>query len=239
MRKPKRENNLSQKRKVDGILARLRSMADPKLLKQEKRLGIDVSQGLGISIWDLRKVAKELGKDQALAEALWQTGIREARLLAGYVADPATISEPTIEAWVADFNSWDIVDQVADVIWLSPYGVKKAAEWSRRPEEFVKRAGFVIMAGLAVEKGTTDNVLENFLPIIAREATDERNFVKKAVNWALRNIGKRNIALNKKAIRTAKQIAEIDNKAAKWIAKDALKELQSEAVQARLKSKKT
>lgn len=239
MRKPKRENNLSQKRKVDGILARLRSMADPKLLKQEKRLGIDVSQGLGISIWDLRKVAKELGKDQALAEALWQTGIREARLLAGYVADPATISEPTIEAWVADFNSWDIVDQVADVIWLSPYGVKKAAEWSRRPEEFVKRAGFVIMAGLAVEKGTTDNVLENFLPIIAREATDKRNFVKKALNWALRNIGKRNIALNKKAIRTAKQIAEIDNKAAKWIAKDALKELQSEAVQARLKSKKT
>jgi len=214
-------------------------MADPKLLKQEKRLGIDVSQGLGISIWDLRKVAKELGKDQALAEALWQTGIREARLLAGYVADPATISEPTIEAWVADFNSWDIVDQVADVIWLSPYGVKKAAEWSRRPEEFVKRAGFVIMAGLAVEKGTTDNVLENFLPIIAREATDKRNFVKKALNWALRNIGKRNIALNKKAIRTAKQIAEIDNKAAKWIAKDALKELQSEAVQARLKSKKT
>ena len=239
MPKPKRENNLSQKRKVDGILARLRSMADPKLLKQEKRLGIDVSQGLGISIWDLRKVAKELGKDQALAEALWQTGIREARLLAGYVADPATISEPTIEAWVADFNSWDIVDQVADVIWLSPYGVKKAAEWSRRPEEFVKRAGFVIMAGLAVEKGTTDNVLENFLPIIAREATDKRNFVKKALNWALRNIGKRNIALNKKAIRTAKQIAEIDNKAAKWIAKDALKELQSEAVQARLKSKKT
>jgi len=239
VRKPKRENNLSQKRKVDGILARLRSMADPKLLKQEKRLGIDVSQGLGISIWDLRKVAKELGKDQALAEALWQTGIREARLLAGYVADPATISEPTIEAWVADFNSWDIVDQVADVIWLSPYGVKKAAEWSRRPEEFVKRAGFVIMAGLAVEKGTTDNVLENFLPIIAREATDKRNFVKKALNWALRNIGKRNIALNKKAIRTAKQIAEIDNKAAKWIAKDALKELQSEAVQARLKSKKT
>ena len=239
MQKPKRENKLSQKRKVAGILARLRSMADPKLLKQEKRLGIDVSQGLGISIWDLRKVAKELGKDQALAEALWQTGIREARLLAGYVADPATISEPTIEAWVADFNSWDIVDQVADVIWLSPYGVKKAAEWSRRPEEFVKRAGFVIMAGLAVEKGTTDNVLENFLPIIAREATDKRNFVKKALNWALRNIGKRNIALNKKAIRTAKQIAEIDNKAAKWIAKDALKELQSEAVQARLKSKKT
>ena len=239
MRKPKRENNLSQKRKVDGILARLRSMADPKLLKQEKRLGIDVSQGLGISIWDLRKVAKELGKDQALAEALWQTGIREARLLAGYVADPEMISEPTIEEWAADFNSWDIVDQVADVIWLSPYGVKKAAEWSRRPEEFVKRAGFVIMAGLAVEKGTTDNVLENFLPIIAREATDKRNFVKKALNWALRNIGKRNIALNKKAIRTAKQIAEIDNKAAKWIAKDALKELQSEAVQARLKSKKT
>ena len=179
------------------MLARLRSMADPKLLENEHRLGIDAENGLGISIWDLRKVAKEIGLDQSVAEQLWKTGIREARLLAGYVADPATISEATIERWAKDFNSWDIVDQVADAIWLSPYGVRKAFEWSKRREEFVKRAAFVIMAGLAAEVKEISNAeLEKFLPVIERESTDERNFVRKAVNWALRNIGKRNAVLN-------------------------------------------
>lgn len=226
-------------RSVEVIPAQLRGMADPKLLAQEQRLGIDISNGLGISVWDLRKLAKEIGKDQRLAEKLWETGIREARLLAGYVADPATISEKTIEAWAADFNSWDIVDQVADVIWLSPYGHRKAAEWSRQPGEFVKRAGFVLMAGLASVKDTSDADLERFLPHILREATDERNFVMKAVNWALRNIGKRNRALNKKAIQTAKEIAQMDDPTARWIAKDALKELASEKIRARLESKKT
>ena len=235
MKKPKKASNPSKKPAVKEILGRLRAMADPKLLQQEKRLGIDISHGLGISIWDLRKLAKEIGKDQALAEYLWDTGIREARLLAGYVADSESISEKTIDAWAADFNSWDIVDQVADVIWLSPYGRRKAAEWSRRPEEFVKRAGFVLMAGLASEKDTTDADLERFLPLIVGEATDERNFVKKAVNCALRNIGKRNRALNRKAIQAAKQIARIDSRAAHWIAKDALKELTSKKTLARLK----
>lgn len=224
---------------IDAILARLRSMADPKILEQEKRLGIDVEDGLGISIWDLRKVAKELGRDQALAEQLWKTGIREARLLAGYVADPETISEATIERWAKDFNSWDIVDQVADAIWLSPYAFKKANEWSKRREKFVKRAAFVIMAGLAAQVKEVSNAdMEKFFPIIIRESTDERNFVMKAVNWALRNIGKRNAVLNRKAIATAKQIAQQDNKTAQWIAKDALKELMSDKVQLRLKAKK-
>lgn len=225
---------------VEQILTRLRSMADPKVLEQEKRLGIDIENGLGISIWDLRKVAKELGHDQALAEQLWKTGVREARLLAGYVADPETISEATIERWAKDFNSWDIVDQVADAIWLSPYAFKKANEWSKRREEFVKRAGFVIMAGLAAQVKEASNAdMEKFFPIIVRESTDERNFVKKAVNWALRNIGKRNASLNRKAIATAKQIAKKDDKTAQWIAKDALKELMSAKVQLRLKAKKT
>lgn len=224
---------------VEKVVARLRSMADPKLLEQERRLGIDVENGLGISIWDLRKVAKDIGPDQALAEQLWKTGIREARLLAGYVADPGTISEATIERWAKDFNSWDIVDQVADAIWLSPYAFTKANEWSKRREEFVKRAAFVIMAGLAAEVKEVSNAeLEKFLPVIVRESTDERNFVKKAVNWALRNIGKRNVVLNRKAIATAKQLAKSDDKTAQWIAKDALKELTSDKVQMRLKAKK-
>ncbi|HLD94083.1 MAG TPA: DNA alkylation repair protein [Anaerolineales bacterium] len=191
------QNRNKTKPRLEGVLARLRSMADPKLLENEHRLGIDAENGLGISIWDLRKVAKEIGLDQSVAEQLWKTGIREARLLAGYVADPATISEATIERWAKDFNSWDIVDQVADAIWLSPYGVRKAFEWSKRREEFVKRAAFVIMAGLAAEVKEISNAeLEKFLPVIERESTDERNFVRKAVNWALRNIGKRNAVLN-------------------------------------------
>ena len=191
------QNRNKTKPRLEEVLARLRSMADPKLLENERRLGIDAENGLGISIWDLRKVAKEIGLDQSVAEQLWKTGIREARLLAGYVADPATISEATIERWAKDFNSWDIVDQVADAIWLSPYGVRKAFEWSKRREEFVKRAAFVIMAGLAAEVKEISNAeLEKFLPVIERESTDERNFVRKAVNWALRNIGKRNAVLN-------------------------------------------
>lgn len=219
-------------------MARLHSMADPKLLENEKRLGIDIENGLGISIWDLRKVAKEIGRDQALAEQLWKTGIREARLLAGYIADPDTISEATIERWAKDFNSWDIVDQVADAIWLSPFALKKVNEWSKRKEEFVKRAAFVIMAGLAATvRDVSDAELEKFLPIIVRESKDERDYVKKAVNLALRNIGKRNTALNRKAIATAKQIAKMDDKTAQWIAKDALKELMSDKVQLRLKAK--
>jgi 3-methyladenine DNA glycosylase AlkD len=231
---------LKEKNRVDEIIARLRSMANPKLLEQEKRLGIEVANGLGISIWDLRRVAKEIGRDQALAEELWKTGIREARLLAGYIANPQTISDATIERWAKDFDSWDIVDQVADAIWLSPFAIKKANEWSRRKEEFVKRAAFVIMAGLAATvKDVTNAEFEKFFPIIERESTDERNFVKKAVNWALRNIGKRNLALNRKAIATAKQIAKMEDKTAQWIAKDALKELTSDKVQLRLKAKKT
>jgi len=239
VKKPKRVSKAVQPQALEEILARLRGMADPKLLVQEQRLGIDISKGLGISIWDLRKLAKGIGKDQRLAEKLWETGIREARLLACYLADSATISEKTIEDWAADFNSWDIVDQVADVIWLSPHGRRKAAEWSRRPEEFVKRAGFVLMAGLASEKDTSDADLERFLPHILREATDGRNLVKEAVNWALRNIGKRNRALNKKAIQIAEEISKLDDPTARWISKDALKELTSEKTRARQKSKKT
>ena len=226
-------------KRVEEILAKLKTMADPKQLAQEQRLGIETKDGLGISIWDLRKLAKEMGKDQELAEKLWGSGIREARLLAGYIADPQKISESTIEKWVADFNSWDLVDQVSDAFLFSPYAYQKAMEWSEREEEFVKRTAFVLMAGLAFyDKDASNEQLSEFLPIIRREASDERNFVKKAISWALRNLGKRNAVLNRKAIATAKDIANSDSKSARWVAKDALKELQSGKVQARLKQKK-
>ena len=225
--------------RVAEVLDRLKAMANPEQLAQEARLGIKTDGGLGISVWDLRKLAKEIGKDQPLAEALWVTEIREARLLAGYVADPEQISEKVIEEWVADFDSWDIVDQVSDVFLFSPFAYAKAFEWSTRPEEFVKRTAFVLVAGLAFyDKEASDEKRMQFFPIILREARDERNFVKKAVNWALRNIGKRNLALNAKAIEVAEEMAEIDSKAARWNAKDALRELRSEKVQERLRKKK-
>lgn len=229
---------MSNIQKTKEIIKRLKTIADPKELENCKRLGINTKKALGISIWSLRKIAKEIGKDQALAEDLWRTDIHEARLLAGYIAEPDKISEAVIGQWVTDFDSWDLVDQVMDVIALSPYGYKKAVEFSAREEEFVKRTGFVIMAGLAVfDKKAPDEKFTRFFPVIIRESTDERNFVKKAVNWALRNIGKRNKELNRKAVETAEKIAMIDSKTAKWIASDALRELKSEKIQICLKKK--
>jgi 3-methyladenine DNA glycosylase AlkD len=224
--------------KVEEIVKHLKSISDSKQLENNKRLGIETKNSLGISIWELRKIAKKIGKNQALAEALWKTGIHEARLLAGYIADSEKIDESVIEQWVSDFDSWDLVDQVMDVIALSPHGYKKAIEFSLRKEEFVKRTGFVIMAGLAVfDKKAPDEKFIQFFSIIIRESTDNRNFVKKAVNWALRNIGKRNLNLNHKSIEIAEQIYKIDSKTAKWIASDALRELKSEKIHARLKIK--
>jgi 3-methyladenine DNA glycosylase AlkD len=222
--------------RVALLLTRLVSMADADKLAQEARLGIKTEGGLGISIWELRKIAKEIGTDQALAEALWGTGVREARLLAGYLADPAAISEATIERWVADFDSWDLVDQVSDVFLFSPYAKQKIVEWSERPEEFVKRSAFAMIAGLAVyDKAASDRDFLAYLPIIQQAAADERNYVKKAVNWALRNIGKRNLALNAAAIKLAQALTEQESKVAQWIGRDALKELQSAEVQERLR----
>ena len=144
-----------------------------------------------------------------------------------------------METWVKDFDSWDICDQVCSNLFdKTPFAYRKVIEWSNREEEFVKRAGFVLMATLSVhDKKADDKKFEQFFPIIKREANDNRNFVKKAVNWALRQIGKRNISLNKKAIKTAKEIQKMDSKSAKWIASDAIRELTNEKIQKRLKSK--
>ena len=182
-------------------------------------------------------MAKEIGKNHDLAQPLWSSGIHEARLLATMIDTPKSVTEIQMESWVKDFDSWDLCDQCClNLFRKTPLAHQKAVEWSARQEEFVKRAGFVLMATLAVhDKKAGDEVFIAWLPFIKREATDERNFVKKAVNWALRQIGKRNLTLNQVAIQTAQAIQQLDSKSARWIATDALRELTSEKVQQRLR----
>ncbi len=222
--------------RVRKVLSRLRVAADPSRLEGMGRYGIETGKALGVSIPELRRLARSVGRDHELAGALWATGIHEARILAGMVDDPAEVTEEQMESWVRDFDSWDLCDQVSGNLFdKTPFAFRKAVEWAGREEEFVKRAGFAIMAWSAFHDGEAeDREFEAFLPAIEAAATDERNYVKKAVNWALRQIGKRNGALNRKAIATAKQIQRIDSKAARWIAADALRELNSPAVRSRL-----
>jgi len=184
----------------------------------------------------LRALAKQIGCDHALARELWQTGIPHARVIASLVADPQLVTENLMESWVADFDSWGLCDCASCVLFdKTKYAWKKAREWTRRDEQFVKRAAYALMAALAVhDKSAPDDRFLGFLPAIRRGSTDERHFVKKAVNWALRQIGKRNRALNRAAIAAAREIRRIDSRSARWIAADALRELQSEAVQRRL-----
>jgi|SRR3989344_2059186 len=220
----------------DQVIKRLKSLKNPKNVEGMARFGINPkSEILGISIWELRKLKKKIGTNHKLALKLWATSIHEARILASFIDDPKKVTEGQLNKWVKDFDSWDIGDQVSELIAHTPFVIKKIREWSSRDEEFVKRAAFSLIAELSWwEKKMSDKDFEQFFPIIKKAATDERNFVKKAVNWALRNIGKRNKNLNKKAITLAKEIENIDNKAAHWIAKDALRELTSKSVQKRL-----
>jgi len=222
----------------EEIIKTLKSHSNPKNVAGMARFGINSKNTLGVSIPVLRKIAKENGKNHTLAGELWNSGIHEARILASYVDDPENVTEKQMDDWVADFDSWDVCDQVCSSLFdKTPFAHRKAAEWSRRKEEFVKRAGFAMIAALAIhDKQAADSAFVKFLPIIKRESVDERNFVRKAVNWALRQIGKRNKRLNAAAIKAANEIEKIDSKAAKWIAKDALRELRSSAVQKRIKS---
>ena len=218
------------------IIKKLKSLKNPENVAGMARFGINPNNTYGVSIPTLRKMAKESGKDHSLAQELWASRIHEARILAGFVDDPKLVTAEQMENWVKDFDSWDICDQVCSNLFdRTPFAHKKAIEWSNREEEFVKRAGFVLMAALSVhDKKAQDDEFLIFLPIIKREATDERNYVKKAANWALRQIGKRNSTLNKKSIETAKEIQKLGSKSARWIASDAVRELTSKSVQDKL-----
>lgn len=217
----------------------LRGMADPAYTEGMEGYGISTDTALGIRVPQLRKLAKEIGRDHDLAIQLWDEGIHEARLLATMVGDPEQVTEDLMEAWVLDIDSWDVCDLcMGNLFDRTSHAHDKASQWSGREEEYVKRAGFVLMATLAVhDKKASDQVFIDFIPMIEREAWDERNFVKKAVNWALRQIGKRNLALNARAIEAGERIHAQGTRPARWIASDALRELRNEKVRKRLEDR--
>jgi len=220
----------------DDILERLKSLSDAKAVKSMAKYGITPGKAYGVSIPELRRIAREVGKDHGLAQQLWGSDIRETRILACMIDKPEMVTEEQMDGWVKEFDYWEICDQCCmNLFEKTKFAYRKAVEWSSNDREFIKRAGFVLMARLAVsDKRADDREFIKFLPIIKRESTDNRNFVKKAVNWALRQIGKRNLALNEMAIKTANEIQQMDSTSARWIASDAIRELTSEAVQKRL-----
>ena len=226
--------------KYDEVINKMKSLENPKNVEGMARYGINPKNNLGISIYNLRSIAKEIGKDHDLALKLWESGIHDARLLACFVDIPSNITGEQMDSWAKDFDSWDICDQACTSLFdLTPLAWTKIFEWAERNEEFVKRGAFSLIAGLSVhDKNADDKKFERLLPLIKKNSTDERNYVKKSVNWALRNIGKRNITLNRKAIKIAEEIKKIDNSTARWIANDAIRELTSEKVKGRLNKKK-
>lgn len=224
----------------DAILKKLQSLANPENVKGMARYGITIKNNLGISIYQLRPLAKEIGTNHPLALKLWDSKIHDARLLACFIDDPKKVTADQMDAWAEDFDSWDICDQACTSLFdLSPLAYEKVYQWADHEKEFVKRAAFSLVAGLAVhDKTATDKKFEDFSPIIKKHSVDERNYVKKAVNWALRNIGKRNLHLNKRAIETAKEIQKINSKSARWIAADAIRELTSDKIKRKLANRK-
>jgi 3-methyladenine DNA glycosylase AlkD len=221
---------------AEQVLDELRALGDPAAREGMARFGITTDRAYGVSVTTLRGVAKRLGTDHALAQALWDTGVHEARILAALVEDPAQVTRAQMDRWARDFDSWDVCDGCCYGLFdRTPFAWEKARQWSGRRPEYVKRGAFAIIAALAVhDRHAPDERFLEFLPIVRREAGDDRNFVKKAVNWALRQVGKRNASLNAAAIDTALAIREDGTRAGRWIAADALRELRSEAVQARL-----
>jgi 3-methyladenine DNA glycosylase AlkD len=223
----------------DEILNRLQAERDPAAVAGMAHYGIIGQEVFGVKVPVLRAMAKEAGRDHELAQRLWAYPSRETRVLATMIDHWRWVDEAQMETWVADFDSWEVCDQACGNLFAhTPFAYAKALEWSGRPEEFVKRAGFVLMADLAHrDQKTTDEALAAFFPIIEREAGDGRNFIKKAVNWALRDIGKRNLALNAQAIATAERLIAQPSAPARWNGRDARRELTSEKVQAMLRKR--
>jgi 3-methyladenine DNA glycosylase AlkD len=223
------------------ILTKLKSKAKPDNLPGMARYGINTEKRLGVQIPELRQLAKETGKNHQIALELWQTGIAEARILAAMTDEPEKVTEQQMENWVKDINSWDIDDQITmNLFEKTPLSWKKITDWSQRPEEFVRRTAYSLLACLAWHNKTaTDQQFTQLFPVIASGATDERKSIQKAISWALRTIGKRNPQLNRAAIQLAQEIQQTNTKPARWIANDVARELQSQPVQNRLQNKKT
>ena len=219
-----------------GVVAELHALADPARLPGMARVGINIERSIGVSLPHLRKLGRRLGPDHLLALDLWSTGMHEAWILASLVDDPAHVTREQMDAWALDFDSWDICDQVVGNLFeRTPYAVPAARAWTERDETFVKRAGFVLIATRAVhDRMSPDGVFTAWFPTICQGATDDRNYVKKAVSWALRQIGKRNLALNAAAIAQAEMLAASTETSARWVGRDALRELQLDETKRRL-----
>ncbi len=226
------------------IIARLEALASPEDAAGMARFGIRGACVLGVPVKTLRAIARETGRSHPLAEALWASGIHEARILASIIAEPKRVNRDQLERWVLDLDSWDLCDQCCTNLWVrTPFARDQALIWSERAEEFVKRAGFVLMAQVAgKDKGAPAILLQSYLARAVseadaqrlREAHDERNFVKKAVSWAIREIGQRSAELNEAAIAVAQHLQASDGRAARWVGNDALRELTSEKVARRM-----
>ncbi|HET9722409.1 MAG TPA: DNA alkylation repair protein [Actinomycetota bacterium] len=220
----------------DEVLQELRRLADPERLSGMARYGIATDSALGVTVTELRALARRTGRDHALAAALWGSGIHEARILATIVDEPERVTRAQAEAWVADLDSWDLCDGLCgNLLDATPFALDLAVAWSTREEQFVKRAAFSLIAVSAVHrKDLPDERFEALLPTIRAGATDDRNAVRKAVSWALRQIGKRSPALHERAVDTAEEIRALGTRPARWIASDVLRELESDAVLERL-----
>ncbi len=225
---------------LEAILRELKSMEDQSCVDGMARYGIRSEKCYGISMTKLIAIKRRVGRDHELAAGLWKTRIHDARVLACLIDDPKLVTETQMDRWATDFDNWAICDGCCGHLFdKTPFAYRKAREWILRNEEYVKRAGFVLVASLTVhDKKADDDAFLAFLPAILEASTDERNYVMKAVNWALRQIGKRNPRLNREAIEVAERMQKLNSKSAKWIASDALRELRSQPVQARFERTK-
>lgn len=228
--------NPAVKTAADAVIRELESLANPANVAGMARYGIRSAKALGVSAPVLRAMAKRLGTDHALAAELWRTGYLEARGLAALIDDPARVTPAQMAHWAKGFDSWAACDAACCVLFdRTPYAIEHALAWSRRDEEYIKRAGFVLMAGMAMHvKDAPDEVFLEFLGVVERKADDPRNMVKKGVNWALRQIGKRNPALNTAAVRVARRLAARPDAASRWVGHDALRELTNPATRTRV-----
>lgn len=224
---------------VNDVLAELRALGSEKNRAGMARYGINTERAYGVSMEAARPLARKYRRQHALAAELWASGVHEARILAALIDDPKLVTPKQMDAWAADFNSWDLCDQTCMKLFaVTPHAVTKIEKWAKDKREFVRRAAFATIAGYAVHAKKAPNAeFAAFLPIIEAHATDPRNFVRKAVNWALRTIGKRSVALYAPALKLARKLAASDDKTARWIGKDAVRELTDPAQIARIKKR--
>ncbi len=223
------------------ILTYLKKHGSADVIAKMKHFGIESPKAFGNTAPQLRALKKQIGKNHKLALSLWKTKIYEARILAALIAEPEKVTEELMEQWAAEIDSWAACDTCCgELFCYTPFAIQKVFEWSLRSEEYVKRAGFVLIAALVIHrKEFEDNIFRSFFPLIIRESTDERNFVRKAVNWALRQIGKKNKTLHNESKKIAARLSRSKNSTARWIGGDAVKDLHTDAVLRRIKRSAT